>query len=98
MTSQAIARFDAFELDTRAGELRREGVRIKLQDQPFRLLAFLGQNAGEIVTREQLRDALWPGAFVEFDQSLNAAIRKLRAAIDDSAENPQFIETLARRG
>jgi TolB-like protein/DNA-binding winged helix-turn-helix (wHTH) protein len=95
---RVIARFGAFELDTSAGELRRDGIRIKVQDQPLRLLVLLVQNAGEIITRERLQHDLWPEAFVEFDQSLNAAIRKLRAALGDDAENPRFIETLARKG
>lgn len=93
-----MARFGVFELDLRSAELRRDGVRVKLQEQPFRLLAALVQRPGEIVTREELRQTLWPSEFVDFDQSLNAAVRKLRTALDDSAENPRFVETLARRG
>lgn len=92
-------RFGAFELDLRAGELRRGGMKVKLQEQPFQVLTQLLENPGEVVTREQLRDRLWPAdTFVDFDHSLNAAIRRLRDALDDSAENPTFVETVARRG
>lgn len=93
-----VARFGVFELDLRSAELRRDGVLIKLQEQPFRLLVFLLEHAGEVVTREEVRKTLWPSEFVDFDHSLNTAVRKLRAALDDSAENPRFVETLARRG
>src|SRR6476619_339343 len=92
------ARFGLFELNLASGELRREGIRVPLQDQPVRLLGFLLERAGNIVTREELRERLWPAEFVDFDHSLNTAVRKLRAALDDSADNPRFIETLARRG
>lgn len=92
------ARFGAFELDLKTGELRRGGIRVKLQEQPFRLLAFLVRRQGELVTREELREQLWPSDFVDFEHGLNTAIRKLRAALDDSADNPRFVETLARRG
>jgi TolB-like protein/DNA-binding winged helix-turn-helix (wHTH) protein len=93
-----VARFGVFELDLRTAELRRNGIKVKLQEQPFRLLAFLLERAGDVVTREELRERLWPSEFVDFDHSLNTAVRKLREALDDSAENPRFIETLARRG
>ena len=93
-----VARFGVFELDLRTAELRRNGIKVKLQEQPFRLLAFLLDRAGDVVTREELRERLWPSEFVDFDHSLNTAVRKLREALDDSAENPRFIETLARRG
>ncbi len=92
-------RFGVFELDLRAGELRRNGIKVKLQEQPFQILAQLLETPGEVVTREQLRDRLWPAdTFVDFDHSLNAAIRRLRDALRDSAENPTFVETVARRG
>lgn len=92
-------RFGLFEVDLRAGELRRNGVKIKLQEQPFRLLVILLQHAGEIVTREELREQLWPAdTFVDFDHSLNAAVKRLRDALGESAESPVYIETLARRG
>lgn len=94
-----IRRFGVFELDQEAGELRKRGVRIKLQDQPFRILCALLDHPGEIVSRESLKSILWPeNTFVEFERGLNAAIAKLRQALSDSAENPRFIQTLARRG
>src|SRR6266849_6744590 len=93
-----VARFGVFELDLRTAELRRNGIKVRLQEQPFRLLAFLLERAGDVITREELRERLWPSEFVDFDHSLNTAVRKLREALDDSAEHPRFIETLARRG
>jgi TolB-like protein/Tfp pilus assembly protein PilF len=97
--SSQTKRFGAFELDLRARELRKQGVKIKLQEQPFQILAMLLENPGEVVTREHLRSNLWPAdTFVDFDHSLNKAINKLREALEDSADNPHFIETLARRG
>src|SRR5262249_36891245 len=85
--------------DIRAGELRKNGVKIKLQEQPFRVLVALLQHPGDIVTREELRRELWPSdTFVDFEHGLNAAVKRLRDALGDSAENPIFIETLARRG
>ena len=98
-TDAPTRHFGLFELDLRAGELRRQGRKIKLQDQPFQVLAQLLEKPGEIVTREELRGRLWPAdTFVDFDHSLNAAIRRLRDALGDSAENPTFVETIARRG
>ncbi|HYU40875.1 MAG TPA: winged helix-turn-helix domain-containing protein [Vicinamibacteria bacterium] len=98
-TPRRILRFGSFEVDLASGELRRQGLRISLQDQPFRLLALLLERAGEVVTREELRDRLWPAdTFVDFDHSLNTAVRKLREALGDSAESPRYVETLARRG
>src|SRR5438034_6870092 len=95
----SIVRFGTFEVDVRAGELRKQGVRIKLQEQPFHVLAVLLQRPGEVVTREELRNQNWPAdTFVDFDNSLNTAINKLREALGDSADNPRFIETLPRRG
>jgi Tol biopolymer transport system component/DNA-binding winged helix-turn-helix (wHTH) protein len=92
-------RFGLFEVDLARSALTRQGVRLKLQDQPFRILSLLLQNHGEIVTREQLRQALWPeGTHVNFDGSLNAALKKLRAALQDDAENPVFVETVPRQG
>src|SRR3990172_912208 len=94
-----ILRFAAFEVDLRAGELRKHGMRIRLQDQPFQILAMLLERPGDVVTREELRERLWPAdTFVDFDHSLNTAINKLREALSDSAENPRYIETLPRRG
>ena len=97
--SDMILRFGAFELDLRSGELRNKGVRIKLQEQPFQVLTVLVRRAGELVTREELRSAIWPAdTFVDFDKSLNTAVNKLREALGDSADRPRFIETLPRRG
>lgn len=92
-------RFGVFEADVRAGELLRDGSKIRLQEQPFQVLVVLLERAGDIVTREDLRQRLWPSdTFVDFDHSLNTAINKLREALRDSAANPRFIETKARRG
>src|ERR1700730_5621113 len=92
-------RFGIFEANFETGELRRNGARVKLQDQPFQLLALLLARPGEIVTREELRSQLWSDdTFVDFDHGLNAAIRRLRDALGDCADNPRFVETLSRRG
>jgi DNA-binding winged helix-turn-helix (wHTH) protein/tetratricopeptide (TPR) repeat protein len=92
-------RFGAFEVDLRAGEVYKHGIRLKLQDQPFRVLAVLLEHAGDVVTREELRQRLWPAdTFVDFDTGLNSAIKKLRDVLADSAEEPRYIETLPRRG
>jgi DNA-binding winged helix-turn-helix (wHTH) protein len=97
--SPTILRFGVFEVDVRAGELLKQGVRIKLQEQPFHVLTVLLQRPGEVVTREELRSQNWPAdTFVDFDNSLNTAINKLREALGDSADSPRFIETLPRRG
>jgi Tol biopolymer transport system component/DNA-binding winged helix-turn-helix (wHTH) protein len=97
--NSSTRRFGVFELDLRAGELRRNGSKVKLQEQPFQLLAELLDRPGQVVTREELRHRLWPAdTYVDFDHSLNAAIRRLRDALGDSAENPTFVETVARRG
>src|SRR3989442_1100016 len=94
-----ILGFGSFEVDLASGELRREGLKVKLQDQLLRLLVLLLERAGEVVTREELRNRLWPAdTFVDFDHSLNTAVRKLREALGDSAEAPRYVETLARRG
>jgi len=94
-----IARFGVFEANLSAGELRKSGAKIRLQEQPFQVLSFLLERPGEVVTREELRTRLWNAeTFVDFDHSLNTAINKLRDALDDSAANPRFIETLAKRG
>jgi TolB-like protein/Tfp pilus assembly protein PilF len=98
-SSPRIKRFGTFELDLRARELRKGGIRIRLQDQPFEILAMMLERPGEVVTRDELRHRLWPdGTFVDFEHSLNAAIKRLRAALGDVAENPRFVETLHRRG
>jgi len=92
-------RFGVFELDPRAGELRKHGLRIRLQAQPLQVLVMLLEHAGEVVTREELQRKLWPvDTFVDFDHGLNKAINKIRAALADSAESPRFVETVARRG
>ena len=94
-----VVRFSGFEVDMHARELRKAGSRVRLQDQPFHLLAILLEHPGDIVTREQMRERLWPeGTFVDFEHSVNAAIKRLRAALGDTAENPRFVETLHRRG
>ena len=88
-----------FEFDPRAGELRKNGVKLKLQDQPYQVLLNLLEHPGEIVSREVLRAALWHGdTFVDFETGLNTAIKRLRETLGDSADNPTFIETLPRRG
>jgi TolB-like protein/DNA-binding winged helix-turn-helix (wHTH) protein/Flp pilus assembly protein TadD len=92
-------RFGVFELDLRAGELRKHGLRVRLQEQPFQVLALLLEHPGEVVTREELQKKLWPAdTFVDFDHGLNKAINKLRESLGDSAESPRFVETVARRG
>ena len=92
-------RFGVFEVDLAAGELRKNGNRIRLQEQPFQILVCLLDRAGEVITREDLRQKLWPAdTFVDFDHSLNTAINKLREALGDSASSPRYVETLARRG
>ena len=97
--SAGVLWFGTFEVDVRAGELRKQGKRIKLQDQPFQVLSVLLQRPHDLVTREELRTQIWPeDTFVDFDNSLNTAINKLREALGDSADNPRFIETLPRRG
>src|SRR5438876_3376905 len=92
-------RFGVFELDPQAGALRKKGMKIRLQGQPVEILAMLLQRPGETVTREELQKKLWPAdTFVDFEQGLNNAIKRLRAALDDDAEAPHCIETLPRRG
>ena len=94
-----IVRFGIFEANLALGELRKNGAKIRLQEQPFQVLAVLLERPGEVVTREGLRTRLWNAeTFVDFDHSLNTAINKLRDALDDSAANPRFVETLAKRG
>jgi Tol biopolymer transport system component/DNA-binding winged helix-turn-helix (wHTH) protein len=97
--NRGIIRFGIFEADLPAGQIRRNGLRVRLQEQPFQVLAMLLERPGEVVTREDLRARLWPSdAFVDFDHGLNAAVKRLRDALGDSADNPRFVETLARRG
>src|ERR1700685_807050 len=92
-------RFDNFELDVRTGELRKRGVRLRLQGQPLQVLAALLNRAGDVVAREELRSQIWTAdTFVDFDHSLHNAIARVREALGDSAETPRYIETLPRRG
>src|SRR5436309_15846627 len=94
-----IVRFSGFELDLRAGELRKGEQTMTLQEQPFQILTMLLAHPGEVVTREEVRKKLWPNdTIVEFDHSINAAMQRLRLALGDSADDPHYIETLARRG
>jgi len=97
--SPRTVRFGLFELDVRAGELRKRGLRVPLQGLPIQLLTILLENSGQVVTREDLRARLWPAdTFVDFDHSLHNAIARLREALGEDATNPRFIETLPRRG
>src|SRR6201998_1977114 len=96
--SSGRLRFGAFEADLRAGELKKSGLRIRLQEQPFQVLAMLLEKRGELVTREELREKIWGRTIVDFDHGVNKAINKIREALGDSAENPRFVETVARRG
>src|SRR5271155_4403066 len=92
-------RFGAFEADLPSGEVRKFGSRIKLQDQPFKVLQVLLERPGDLVTREELRSRIWPEeSFGDFDHAVNVAVGKLRTALGDSADNPAFIETVPRRG
>jgi DNA-binding winged helix-turn-helix (wHTH) protein len=94
-----VIRFGVFEVDLRAEELRKSGLKLRLRGQAFQVLAMLLESPGEVVTREELQQRLWPeGTFVDFDHGLNTAINKIREVLGDSAENPRFVETLARRG
>src|SRR5579863_1103101 len=91
--------FSVFEIDLNAGELRKHGMKIRIQEQPFRLLATLIEHAGEVVSRQDLQKKLWnENTFVDFDHGLNKAINKIREALGDSAESPRFVETVPRRG
>jgi TolB-like protein/Tfp pilus assembly protein PilF len=97
--TDSLWRFGTFELNSRTGELRKKGIKIKLQDQPLQVLIMLLNRPGEIVSREELQKKLWPAdTFVDFEHGLNKAMNRLRAALGDSSENPRFIETLARKG
>jgi TolB-like protein/DNA-binding winged helix-turn-helix (wHTH) protein/Tfp pilus assembly protein PilF len=94
-----VLRFASFELDCRSRELREGARRVRLQDQPFEILRLMLEHPGDVVTREELRQCLWPeGTFVDFEHSLNAAIKRLRAALGDDADHPRFVETVPRRG
>src|ERR1700758_3606502 len=94
-----VVRFGLFEVDPRSGELRKQGIKVKLQEQPFHLLRMLLEHPGEIITRDELQKKIWPAeTFVDFDQGLNNAVKRLREALNDSSETPHFIETIPRRG
>jgi TolB-like protein/DNA-binding winged helix-turn-helix (wHTH) protein len=98
-STSEVLQFGVFELDPRRAELRKQGVKVRLQEQPLKVLQLLLENRGEIVSREQLRSRIWPAnTFVEFDHGLYSAMARLREALGDSAESPRFIETVARRG
>src|SRR5277367_323800 len=98
-SSSRKVRTGLFEIDLASGEVQKNGRRLPLQEQPFRVLAMLLERPGEVVTRQQLQARLWPAdTYVGFDEGLNTAIRKLRAAFGDTADNPRFIETVPRRG
>src|SRR5262245_30206361 len=97
--SSRVVRFGVYELDLNSGELRKNGLKLRLSGQPSQILVMLLQRPGEVVTREELQKKLWSdGTFVDFDNSLNKAINKIREAVGDSADNPRFVETMARRG
>jgi DNA-binding winged helix-turn-helix (wHTH) protein len=93
-----VVRFGAFEADLQTGELRKAGVKLKFSGQPFQVLAILLERPGDVVTREELQKRLWPDTFVDVERNLNTAINKIREVLSDSAESPQFVETLPRRG
>src|SRR5579864_6479828 len=96
---QPAVRFGSFEVNSRTGELRKQGLHIKLHEKPFQVLLALLEHPGEVVTRKELQERLWPGdTFVEFENGLNNAISRLREALSDTAESPRFIETVPRRG
>jgi len=98
-TRREIRRFGPFELDLDAAEVRQEGVRVRLQPQPFRLLVLLTSRPGSLITREEIRTELWPeGTFVDFDQSVNFAVKQIRDAFGDSASRPVYLETVPRQG
>src|SRR3954464_13879308 len=97
--SSRILRFGPFEAEVQAGELRKRGLKVRLQDQPFQILVMLLERPGELVTRQEIHQNLWPAdTFVDFDHGLNNAVNRLREALDDSPETPRFIETLPKKG
>src|SRR5277367_3626468 len=99
MNSGARYRFGVFEANAATGELRRQGIRVKLNTQPFQLLMLLLARPGEMLTREDITRELWPeGTFVDFDHGVNSAVNRIREALGDKANNPRFVETVARRG
>src|SRR5579872_2770336 len=97
--TEPVLRFDTFELDVRAGELRKRGTKLRLQGQPLQVLATLLKRPGSLVTREELRAEIWPAdTFVDFDHSLHNAVARIRETLGDSAQTPKYVETLPRRG
>src|SRR4029077_8172527 len=99
VANSGTVRFGAFEADLRSGELRKDSIKVKLEGQPFQVLAALLERPGQLVTREELQKELWPNeTFVDFEKGINAAVKRLRLALGDSTEKPRFIETLPRRG
>lgn len=93
-----LIRFATFEVDLDSGELRRNGLKLKLSGQPFQILAILLERPGTVVTREELQKRLWPDTFVDFDHNLNSAVNRIREVLGDSAESPRFVETVPKRG
>src|SRR5580765_3153096 len=99
ISEHRTCRFGLYEADLDAGTLKRHGIPVKLQEQPFRILTFLLESPGNIISREELCNRLWPeGTYVEFDGSLNTALMKLRAVLNDDPENPRFVETVPKKG
>src|SRR5499427_5051642 len=97
--SPTVRRFGAFEINLQSGELRKNGLRLRLSGQPFQVLAHLIESAGELVTREELRSKLWPAdTFVDFDHGLNNAVARIREVLEDSSGTPRYIETIPRHG
>src|SRR4051795_6873835 len=97
--SGRLVRFGEFEIDERAGELRKQGIKVRLQEQPLQVLQVLLEHPGEVVTREELQKRVWPSdTFVDFDHGIYNAIKRLRETLGDTAETPRFIETIPRRG
>jgi DNA-binding winged helix-turn-helix (wHTH) protein len=97
--SPAVRRFGAFEISPQSGELRKNGMRLRLSGQPFQVLSILVERAGELVTREELHSKLWPAdTFVDFDHGLNNTVARIREILDDSSETPRYVETVPRRG
>src|SRR5215475_12612550 len=95
----AVRRFGAFEINLQSGELRKNGMRLRLSGQPFEVLAVLVERVGEVVTREELHSKLWPSdTFVDFDHGLNNAVARIRDVLNDSSDTPRYIETVPRRG
>src|SRR5437868_8066048 len=95
----AVRRFGAFEVNLKLGELRKNGMRMRLSGQPLQILAVLIEHPGEVVTREELHSKLWPAdTFVDFDHGLNNAVARIREVLDDSSETPRYVETIPRRG